>query len=166
MSALTIDAPSAAMLGNLLRAPLVFQAARSVVIPHHCHLKSLGRIEAFVSPTIVGPAVRTTSSFSRTSSRNAWTSTPTMAAPAGEDFQGRGWKDGEAHEVLPKVFLGSVVRSGSQHWKCLLVFEPWLPLFPWETVSRQLPSPSILRQHLPRYPSAAALDYLLAQLVV
>lgn len=39
-----------------------------------------------------------------------------MAAPAQADaFSGREWKDGEAHEVLPKVFLGSMVSCASAH---------------------------------------------------
>lgn len=31
-----------------------------------------------------------------------------MAAPTGDDFSGREWKDGDAHEILPNVFLGSM----------------------------------------------------------
>lgn len=33
-----------------------------------------------------------------------------MSAASSEEFSAREWKDGEAHEVLPKVFLGSMVR--------------------------------------------------------
>lgn len=40
------------------------------------------------------------------------TSSLAMATPGGAtggEFSAREWKDGEAHEVLPKVFLGSMV---------------------------------------------------------
>lgn len=43
-----------------------------------------------------------------------------MAAPTGDDFSGREWKDGDAHEILPNVFLGSMVRVTHG-------FDAWIP---------------------------------------
>lgn len=40
-----------------------------------------------------------------------YSGTSCVMAAAGDAFSGREWKDGEAHEVLPKVFLGSMVSS-------------------------------------------------------
>ncbi|CAM9091622.1 unnamed protein product [Scytosiphon promiscuus] len=37
-----------------------------------------------------------------------YSGTSRVMAAASDDFSGREWKDGEAHEVLPKVFLGSM----------------------------------------------------------
>ena len=33
-----------------------------------------------------------------------------MASPTSDDFSGREWKNGDAHEILPNIFLGSMVR--------------------------------------------------------
>lgn len=100
----------AIMIHSFLRTPLAFQAVRSIGTCNLHHLSNFCRQVPSIPPCELGARFRHTSPFLSFPRRNAWTSSPIMTAPAGDDFQGREWKEGEAHEVLPRVFLGSMVR--------------------------------------------------------
>lgn len=106
-----------AMRTILLRAPVAFQVVRFIATPHSYHPSILEKETSSVLYRTSTSVIRKALPFGSIPSWRAWTSTAIMAAPAGDDFKSTEWIGGEAHEVMPKVFLGSmvsfVVRVGS-----------------------------------------------------
>lgn len=90
------------------RAVYAHTTATHLYIPHIARRSSTVIQTAFVrSPA----SPFRTQAVNRFSHSRLITTIPRMAAPADDGFTGRPWKGGEAHEVLPKVFLGSMVSA-------------------------------------------------------
>lgn len=84
-------------------------ASITTATPFHLQVIT-GTAVAFVRPISFGSNRSNSNNRKRRLPKSSAKIPTAMASPAsGADFTARAWKGGEAHEVLPKIFLGSMV---------------------------------------------------------